>query len=117
MNSGRLSADVGLIEDLEFLSSALRSAKPTDDHAFGELLQQTVMLLGYTHQDVAEKLLVSRPTVTRWLNHTNLPHPAMRSAIFAWAESDVASRLLQLKRSRRDTNPTRAEPHAAAGGW
>ena len=52
----------------------------------------------------AEELRVSRPTVTRWKNRQSIPHPALRSSIYA------------LLRKRVDQTVRTLEKYSAGGG-
>jgi len=64
--------------------AALKSADLSDDAAFQALLNQGFVLLRLMDKDIAREFRMSRPTVTRWRNGTNAPHPAMRKPIYSW---------------------------------
>lgn len=64
----------------------LSYADPKDVYAFRSLLEQGMELLQLTDKDIAREFGVSRPTVTRWRNGANAPHPALRKPVYTWLE-------------------------------
>ena len=51
------------------------------DEEFRAAFCDAVHRLAMGEQEVADALYVSAPTVRRWLDGTNLPHPALRGHI------------------------------------
>jgi len=72
------------IKLLKEFTYALRDIHPRDDRSFRWAISMGAGLLNLTHQDIAETFSVSRPTVTRWINGQNSPHPAVRPTIYKW---------------------------------
>lgn len=68
--------------DLNTYIAALQAADIRDDEAFRSLLNQGMECLGLFDKDIAHEFNVSRPTVTRWRNGTNAPHPLMRRPVY-----------------------------------
>ena len=66
------------------LVARLGVADARNDELFTELFQEAANELGMSDAELAEKLRVSRPTVTRWKEGRSLPHPAIRPPIFIW---------------------------------
>jgi len=64
----------------------LSYADTKDNAVFHSLLEQGMALLQLTDRDIAREFGVSRPTVTRWRNGSNAPHPALRKPVFTWLE-------------------------------
>ena len=60
----------------------VKGADPKDPVLFAALVREGLQLLGLLHKDLADDLAMARPTVTRWINGTVSPHPAMRSATY-----------------------------------
>jgi transcriptional regulator with XRE-family HTH domain len=75
---------------LKELVDALRTADPKDDALFHRLLNEAMTLFGMMDKDLADGFGVSRPTVTRWKNGTNAPHPAMRPSVYSWLAKKAA---------------------------
>jgi hypothetical protein len=73
------------------------SASVEDDAMFVEVLKLARLVLELSDGRIADELLVSRPTVNRWLNGQNDPHPAMRKPVFTWIAREAASRLRTLE--------------------
>lgn len=78
-------------KDLGPYIEGLRQADPKNDQQFGDLLRRGFELLGLFDKDVAREFSVSRPTVTRWRNGDNAPHPAMRPPVYSWLERRAQS--------------------------
>jgi hypothetical protein len=55
----------------------------TDD-GFTRCFNDIVALIERSEIEIADELRVSRPTVQRWMNGTNLPHPGMRRAVLVF---------------------------------
>lgn len=48
---------------------------------FNDILQRSESILGLSDKDLGKELNVNRPTITRWRNGSNAPHPAMRRIV------------------------------------
>jgi len=97
--------------ELRLFVEDLRAADVQDDRAFHSLLSRGVELLRLLDKDIAQEFGVSRPTVTRWRNGTNAPHPAMRRPVYNLLEHRAAA---ILKRNARRTAATRRSSSGAA---
>ncbi len=80
---------------------AIRKADPRDDSVFQSLLVQGMGLLRFDDLRLAAELGVSRPSVTRWRNGANAPHPAMRGPIYAFLARRARLALRQAAESIR----------------
>jgi len=90
--------------------ASLRGASQQDDAAFHLLLVRGMELLQLLDKDIAREFGASRPTVTRWRNGVNAPHPAMRRPVFEWLEKRAKVLLRRLGR----TQETQSSSGAAA---
>jgi len=69
----------------------VKSADLRDDQRFYSLFGQAVDVLQLLDKDVAREFGASRPTVTRWRNGINAPHPAVRKAVYDWLEQRAST--------------------------
>lgn len=69
------------------------------DRAFFEALAHALLTLELSDQEVADGLMVSRPTVNRWKNNKNLPHPALRKSLLEWFIDQTTKKLRVIERS------------------
>jgi hypothetical protein len=65
---------------------SLREADARDEGAFHSLLTRGFDLLHLMDKDIAREFGVSRPSVTRWRNGVNAPHPAMRKPVYGYLD-------------------------------
>ncbi len=72
------------MDELKGYVADLQSADVQDNARFQELLVRGMHLLQLFDNDIAREFGVSRPTVTRWRNGDNAPHPAMRRPVYAY---------------------------------
>ncbi|HEY3399091.1 MAG TPA: hypothetical protein VGK03_00535 [Geothrix sp.] len=92
------------------------------DEDFHRLFNVGVDLLALPDKDLAHEFGASRPTISRWRNALNTPHPAMRKHIYAWMEKRARTVLRRIEKSKE--LPERAEKpkvrpvigHALAAG-
>ncbi len=84
------------IQMLDEFVMALKDADEKDNESFTRLLNQGVGLFGLSHKEIAEHCSISRPSVTRWINGKNTPHPAMRPRIYRWLQRKATTRLRSL---------------------
>lgn len=88
-------------ESLTRLKSAAASVDVSDDLGFQHVLSSCQTILEMLDQQIADALLVSRPTINRWVHGKNLPHRAMRKPIFDWICAQSSQRLRVLKDADR----------------
>jgi hypothetical protein len=79
--------------ELQRLRSDAKGLDVENDEGFSAVLQKTETLFGMSDGDLAEELLVSRPTISRWRNGRNLPHRAMRGPILEWIAKEAVRQL------------------------
>jgi DNA-binding transcriptional regulator YiaG len=89
-------------QDLRDVREHLSGCNVKQDLAFFEALAHALRTLELSDQDVADGLLVSRPTVNRWKNNKNLPHPALRKPVLGWLMEQTNKRLRLRERSAAD---------------
>ncbi|HEX3104997.1 MAG TPA: helix-turn-helix transcriptional regulator [Terriglobales bacterium] len=89
------------IEELDALRRHIESADVRADETFRVALRDAQVLLELSQEGIAEALLVSRPTVNRWLRGKNLPSNALRKAVFRWVAEQLDERTRVLTRSSR----------------
>jgi transcriptional regulator with XRE-family HTH domain len=63
------------------------------DKGFVQVMKLCRTVLEISDEELADEVRVSRPTVNRWKNNKNLPHPALRSSIAAWIVREASKRL------------------------
>jgi len=80
-------------DTLSALRNEARSADVKDDARFQMMIGACRYVLEMSDQEIGDALHVSRPTVSRWINAKNIPHPVMRKPIFAWIGSQAARKL------------------------
>ena len=85
------------LEDLDSLRTELRSADPGDSSNFGDLVNRFLDLLRISQRDLAARLAVTPPTVSRWVRGRNTPHPVMAQAIYAYLVESVSSEATEMK--------------------
>lgn len=69
-------------EEIKEYLHLLKDADTRDDRKFHDAVSQGVALLQLMDKDIAHEFGVSRPTVTRWRNGANAPHPVMRKHVY-----------------------------------
>ena len=105
-------------EDLMDLQARLSPEAAADDETFRRMIERSVLVLELYDGELADALKVSRPTVNRWRNGRNLPHPVMRNPIIRWLKQEVRAKLRRLQAIERDRRATAApgpRVRAAAG--
>ena len=82
-----------------------RAAAPTatEDDYFRDIIRDVRVVLELSDQNLADELLVSRPTISRWSRGVNLPHPALRKPIVKWIAAEAAQRLRAIERKHPAT--------------
>ncbi len=100
---------MGLADDLVAFAEQVVTVDSRDDRAFHQAFARGVDLLGSADKDLAREFDVSRPTIVRWRNGNNAPHPAMRGPIFR----ELAKRARAQARRRQRAQPPQPAPGAA----
>jgi DNA-binding transcriptional regulator YiaG len=81
------------IESLREFRARLGSLDLALDASFQEAFNEAQTLLELSDGEFADKLLVSRPTVNRWVRGRNLPRRALRRSIVNWIDGQLAQRI------------------------
>jgi transcriptional regulator with XRE-family HTH domain len=81
------------IESLREFRARLGSFDLMHDRTFQETFNEAQSLLELSDAEFADKLLVSRPTVNRWVRGRNLPRRALRRSIVNWIDEQLAQRI------------------------
>ena len=88
------------IEELTMYVESLKSADPRNYEQFKNLLNKGMDLLRLLDSDISKEFGVSRPTVNRWRNGANAPHPAMRKPLYKYFEKRTSSLIASERRTR-----------------
>ena len=88
------------VSELKKYVESLKSADPRSDEEFKELLNKGMALLRLLDSDISKEFGVSRPTVNRWRNGANVPHPAMQKPLFGYLEKRTSSLISSEQRTR-----------------
>jgi len=68
---------------IQQLIKDIRIVNPRDDNAFHDIIQRS-LAMGVDEKLLRRKFSCDKPTVTRWKNGKNFPHPAMRPHVYKW---------------------------------
>ena len=71
----------------------LEAAEYENDKEFHRLVNRAINLLGLTEKDITAKFGISKPTLERWRNGANAPHPAMRKPIYSYFKEVALDKL------------------------
>lgn len=82
-------------EELSQMLRLTQTLKAEDDGEFRKFLTSWRSVLEMTDQEIANKLLVSRPTISRWMSGQTLPHRAMRKSLLSWMIGELKHRQKQ----------------------
>lgn len=88
------------INEMKRYVESLKSADLKSDEDFKTLLNKGMALLRLLDSDISKEFGVSRPTVNRWRNGANAPHPAMRRPLFRYLEKRTTSLIASEQRMR-----------------
>lgn len=88
-------SELNLIRDFEM---AVNAADPKDATLFAWTMGHCLAILQLTHQEIADALGISRPTITRWISGQNAPHPALRKAVYSWLSKRAEQHRLVMER-------------------
>lgn len=88
------------LETLRRFHDGANGISVKDDAQFRAVFAEAQGVLEMSDQEIADQLSVSRPTVNRWKNGKNLPHPAMRKHILNWIVERVAMRIKRVEQAR-----------------
>jgi len=86
----------GRVAIFKSLVAQLQTVNLRNDAEFHAVLVESQMLLELSDLQIADGLLVSRPTVNRWMRGRNLPHVGMRRSILSWFVAESVSRMKML---------------------
>jgi ribosome-binding protein aMBF1 (putative translation factor) len=90
---GGIAEKTSRTESLTEFRIRLSSVDLTHDASFQEAFNEAQTLLELSDTELADKLLVSRPTVNRWVRGRNLPRRALRRSIVNWMDDQLAQRI------------------------
>jgi|GEM_PF-1903682 transcriptional regulator with XRE-family HTH domain len=91
---------------LRELSECVKSADVRNDNEFQSIIRDGQILLEMSDQEMGDALSVSRPTVNRWINGKNLPHPVIRKSIAAFIGKNLAGRIKVVSSAHRAESAT-----------
>ena len=80
---------------MEQLTEDLKNADHSNNALFASLVIRVQETLNLPDVDLAFRFSASRPTIARWKDGVNAPHPAMRGAIYG--------HFIALLEAKRDT--------------
>lgn len=89
-------------EELSRMLRRTQTLKLEDDVEFRKFLISWRSVLEMTDQEIANKLLVSRPTISRWMSGQTLPHRAMRKSLLSWMTGELKHRQKQRQSSHQE---------------
>lgn len=97
-------------ETLKTYINDLKAVDHKSDDQFKELLRRGIELLQLSDKTIAHEFGASRPTVTRWRNGNNAPHPGFRKHIYTWLEVTANERYGVAKRSESNKQARTSRP-------
>jgi RES domain-containing protein len=81
------------VDVLRALQAEVRKVDLKVDAEFQRILRTAQQVLEISDREIGDALSVSRPSVNRWMNGTNLPYNAMRKVVFSWIDAQLAAKL------------------------
>jgi hypothetical protein len=105
-------ATVSRTETLRAFKDEVRKVDVRVDAEFQRILRTAQELLEKSDREMGDALSVSRPTVNRWINGTNLPYNAMRKAVVSWIEEQIAARVRTIEGFSRSYSMSASSPSA-----
>lgn len=105
----------GLIKDLKEAAKA-----SGDKETFQSLLLAAIKLLDLTDEGIAGRFDTSRPTVNRWRNGSNAPHPALRPAVYEWLLELAEARSIRYAKAEQqeaEVEAQRSNPRTRAPSY
>lgn len=84
-------------EILREFQTEVRSVDMKVDAEFQRILRKAQELLEMSDREIGDALLVSRPTVNRWINGKNLPYNAMRKPLFSWIDYELTAKIKKIE--------------------
>lgn len=82
------------LQEMVKYRNKLKVVDAKDSTDFYMLFSEGMTLLSLLDEDVSREFGVSRPTINRWRNGRNAPHPMMRTPVYDWL-IDRTSRLIE----------------------
>jgi DNA-binding transcriptional regulator YiaG len=90
---GMVAEERSRVELLHEFRTQLSSLDLERDASFQKAFSEAQTLLELSDAELADRLLVSRPTVNRWVRGRNLPRRALRRSIVNWIDGQLAQRI------------------------
>lgn len=107
---------VNRVQTLTEFRTLLSQETAVSDEGFQHIIGQVATALEKSDQELADDIMVSRPTVNRWRNGRNLPHPLMRGPILHWLDRQAAAKLRLLSGSVKGRGVSTRGRARAVGG-
>ena len=85
--------DFARVEALRQCLAYVRLLDVAKDDDFRSAFAATQKILELSDQEIADAILVSRPTVNRWVGGKSLPHRLMRRPIVKWMIEALSARI------------------------
>jgi transcriptional regulator with XRE-family HTH domain len=82
--------------ELEAFQAELANANLQDSAVFRSILTKTLAALEMTEAALADAIMVSRPTVNRWIRGESAPHMLARQTLVRYLAGQVRGRLRAL---------------------
>lgn len=83
---------------------------------FAVSFKESVAFLEMSNEELADELGVSRPTVTRWIQGKNLPHPGMRRPVLKFVIDKLNTKARILRAHLGEDDTAKQRPSVAAFG-
>lgn len=80
------------LEELNSLRDLVERTVVSDDEAFSKVINAVATTFEITDRAIADALLVSRPTVSRWRAGKNLPRRPLRKSVLDWVAVEATRR-------------------------
>jgi hypothetical protein len=98
---------------LKVVRDQLRAVDNGDARLFTTLVRDGLDALVMSDGEFAEKVNVSRPTVSRWKAGETVPHRALRPTIYTILAAEIERTLRPIEADERDTE-ARSRPRASS---
>lgn len=105
------TATLTRVDELAEFRHELKRVDLKVDAEFQKTLQMAQKLLEISDREISIALSVSRPSVNRWMNGTNLPYNAMRKVVFSWIEKALNSKIRTIEEIERSQRSSSGSPH------
>ena len=98
------------VDELLSFREEVRRIDMKVDSEFQRTLRTAQKLLEMSEREIGDALSVSRPSVNRWMNGTNLPYNAMRKVVFSWIDRQLTARIRTIEGIERSQRFSVAAP-------